>query len=108
MFESICRDFFNFSLDLWSRGGRLRGGRDTDRVVRTVKAERRQLGSQLAPNPGRRARVGKECSADRDVTCAGREQLERVPAAGDFTHADDRQARLAGGGGGGPGGRRAG
>ena len=95
MFAPICRDFLALDSRPLVEGGVGRRVRDADDVVRTGEAERRQLGLQLAPDPGRRAGVGEERGADGDVARAGRQQLERVPAAGDSAHADDRQARLA-------------
>src|SRR2546429_5008418 len=77
-------------LEVEGRGFGLVGGADD--VVRVGKAVGCQLGFQLGSDAGRGAGIGEETRAERDIARARGEQLERVAAPRDSTHADDRHA----------------
>ena len=49
------------------------------------------FGDKLRPDPDWRIGVGEEDRAERDRTCAGRDQLECVESRGHSAHAHERQ-----------------
>src|SRR5919204_936148 len=60
-------------------------------VVRIGNANSRTLLDELRTHAPRCIRICKKHRAERDVRCAGGDELERVAAARDSAHADDRQ-----------------
>jgi hypothetical protein len=61
------------------------------RLYRVPEAARNGLRRELAPDPSRRLGVEEEHGSEGDGGRSGGDQLERVAAARDAAHADDRE-----------------